>query len=76
MAKEIKYNLHKVIGTIGDPNGLHKTVELGHYTVDGEEKEERVYIFDHYFKRDGSLGSSSAGKLMLEEFNALKAMEI
>lgn len=70
--KEIKYTQKKLIGTIGDDT----TVELGYYTVDGEAKAEKIYVFNHYTKRDGSTGSTSIAKLSVDEFNALKAMEI
>lgn len=71
MAKEFEYVMTKEIGKVGN-----KAVELGHYIVDGKTQEDKVYVFDHYTKKDGTEQSKSVGKFTLEEFRALKEMEV
>ena len=39
MAKEFIYSKTREIGTIGK-----NTVEIGHYTVDGKEMPDKVYL--------------------------------
>lgn len=56
MAKEFIYNKTKEIGTIfGDST----TVEIGHYTVDGKDMPDKVYLVKHFTRRNGSEDSKA-----------------
>lgn len=49
--KEFIYNKIKELGML---NGT--SVELGYYTVDGEDKPEKVYLVTRFMKKDGTEG--------------------
>ena len=49
MAKEFIYNRTREIGTIGK-----NTVEIGHYTVDGKEMPDKVYMVTKFSRKDGT----------------------
>lgn len=57
--KEYIYECIKKIGIIGDETKRHKEVELGRYTVDGEIGSMKLYVWDHYFNRDGEMVRSN-----------------
>lgn len=58
-AKEFKYVKTKELGIIGKANEAHKTIEMGHFVVDGKVNTDKIYIVDHFFKRDGSMDSKA-----------------
>lgn len=66
-SKEFKYVVTKVVGTVGKENEVHKTVEVGHFVVDGNAYEDKVYIVDHFFKRDGSIDTKANALCKLSE---------
>lgn len=49
MAKEFVYSKTREIGTIGK-----NTVEIGHYTVDGKEIPDKVYMVTKFSRKDGT----------------------
>lgn len=49
MAKEFIYNKTKELGTV---NGA--TIEVGHYTVDGKQMPDKVYMVTHFTRKNGS----------------------
>ena len=49
MAKEFVYSKVKEIGRLGD-----QSVEIGHYTVDGKQMADKVYLVTGYKKKDGT----------------------
>lgn len=49
MAKEFVYSKVKEIGRLGD-----QFVEIGHYTVDGKQMADKVYLVAGYKKKDGT----------------------
>lgn len=49
MAKEFVYNKVAEIGKLGD-----QSVEIGHYTVDGKQMADKVYLVASYKKKDGT----------------------
>ena len=49
MAKEFVYSKVKEIGKLGD-----QSVEIGHYTVDGKQMVDKVYLVAGYKKKDGT----------------------
>lgn len=49
MAKEFIYNKTREIGTLGK-----NTVEIGHYTVDGKEMPDKVYMVTKFSRKDGT----------------------
>ena len=72
MAKEFVYTKVQDLGKIGD-----KTVEIGHYTVDGKVMPDKVYMVNHFTRKNGSEDSKATaicaigeakeiGKLLME----------
>ena len=72
MAKEFIYTKVQDLGKIGD-----KTVEIGHYIVDGKVMPDKVYMVNHFTRRNGSEDSKATaicaigevkemGKLLME----------
>lgn len=47
MAKEFIYTKVHDLGKIGD-----KTVEIGHYTVDGKVMPDKVYMVNHFTRNE------------------------
>lgn len=75
MAKveKFEYTLTKEIGTIGcKDDKSYMSVELGHYN----DYADKIYIFSRFKKRDGSDDSRVVAKFTIDEFNALKEMEV
>lgn len=54
MAKEFIYEKVQDLGKIGD-----KTIEIGHYTVDGKVMPDKVYMVN-YFTRKSRVEDSKA----------------
>lgn len=72
MAKEFVYAKVQDLGKIGD-----KTVEIGHYIVDGKVMPDKVYMVNHFTRKNGSEDSKATaicaigeakeiGKLLIE----------
>lgn len=65
-AKEFIYKQTKELGTIGT-----NTVEIGRYVVDGKEMNDKVYMVNHFTKKDGTEGSKANAICSLAEANQL-----
>lgn len=72
MAKEFIYTKVQDLGKIGD-----KTVEIGHYIVDGKVMPDKIYMVNHFTRKNGSEDSKATaicaigeakeiGKLLIE----------
>ena len=72
MAKEFIYTKVQDLGKIGD-----KTVEIGHYIVDGKVMPDKVYMVNHFTRKNGTEDSKATaicaigeakeiGKLLME----------
>ena len=55
MAKEFIYKSTKELGKLSDTT----TVEIGHYTVDGKEMQDKVYLVNHFTRRNGNEDSKA-----------------
>lgn len=68
MAKEREfiYNKVKEIGKLGNA-----TVEIGHYTVDGKEMADKVYLVTSYTKKDRTEHSKATAICTVGEANKL-----
>ena len=49
MAKEFIYTKVQDLGKIGD-----KTVEIGHYIVDGQATTDKVYLVTNFTRKNGN----------------------
>lgn len=67
MAKEFTYHMSKELGKLNDTT----TVELGHYTVDGKEMPDKVYLVNHFKRKNGSEDSKATAICKLEEAKQL-----
>ena len=54
MAKEFIYEKIQDLGKIGD-----KTVEIGHYIVDGKVMPDKVYMVNHFTRKNGNKDSKA-----------------
>ena len=72
MTKEFVYTKVQDLGKIGD-----KTVEIGHYIVDGKVMPDKVYMVNHFTRKNGTKDSKATaicaigeakeiGKLLIE----------
>lgn len=72
MTKEFVYTKVQDLGKIGD-----KTVEIGHYIVDGKVMPDKVYMVNHFTRKNGTEDSKATaicaigeakeiGKLLIE----------
>ena len=66
MAKEFNYTKTKELGKLGE-----STVEVGHYTVDGKEMPDKIYLVNHFTRKNGSEDSKSIAICKLEEAKQL-----
>lgn len=66
MAKEFIYNKTKEIGKIGD-----SCVEIGHYTVDGKEMPDKVYLVKYFTRKNGSEDSKASAICKVEDAKEL-----
>lgn len=55
MAKEFIYKSTKELGKLSDTT----TVEVGHYTVDGKQMPDKVYMVSHFTRKNGSEDSKA-----------------
>lgn len=66
MAKQFVYIKSKELGKLGDA-----TVEVGHYTVDGKEMPDKVYLVNHFTRKNGLEDSKATAICKLEEAKQL-----
>lgn len=67
MSKEFIYNATKELGKLSDTT----TVEIGHYTVDGKEMPDKIYLVNHFTRKNGSEDSKATTICKLEEAKQL-----
>ena len=67
MAKEFIYKKSKELGKLNDTT----TVEIGHYTVDGKEVPDKVYLVNHFKRKNGSEDSKVTAICKIEEAKRL-----
>lgn len=67
--KEFVYNKTKEIGKLGNA-----TVEIGHYTVNGKEMADKVYMVTSYTKKDGSEHSKATAICTVTEAKELSKL--
>ena len=67
MAKQFVYKKTNGLGKLDDKT----TVEVGHYTVDGKEMPDKVYLVNHFTRKNGSEDSKATAICKLEEAKAL-----
>ena len=58
MAKEFIYKKTKELGKLSDTT----TVEVGHYKVDGKEMPDKIYLVNHFTRKNGSEDSKATLK--------------
>lgn len=66
MAKEFVYSKVKEIGTIESC-----TVEVGHYTVDGKQMPDKVYMVSHFKRRNGNEDSKATAICTVDQAKEL-----
>lgn len=67
MAKQFIYTKSKGLGKLDDKT----TVEVGHYAVDGKEMPDKVYLVNHFTRKNGSEDSKATAICKLEEAKQL-----
>ncbi len=67
MAKEFIYKKTKGLGKLDDKT----TVEVGHYTVDGKEMPDKIYLVNHFTRKNGSDDSKATAICKIEEAKQL-----
>lgn len=67
MAKEFIYKKTKELGKLSDTT----TVEVGHYKVNGKEMPDKVYLVNHFTRKNGSDDSKATAICKLEEAKQL-----
>lgn len=67
MAKEFNYTKTKELGKLSEST----TVEVGHYTVDGKEMPDKIYLVNHFTRKNGSEDSKATAICKLEEAKQL-----
>ncbi len=67
MAKQFVYTKSKELGKLNDTT----TVEIGHYTVDGKEMPDKIYLVNHFTRKNGSKDSKATVICKLEEAKQL-----
>ena len=55
MAKQFVYKKTKELGNLNDAT----TVEIGRYTVDGKETPDKIYLVNHFTRKNGSEDSKA-----------------
>lgn len=66
MAKQFVYTKSKELGKLGE-----STVEVGHYTVDGKKMPDKIYLVNHFTRKNGSKDSKATAICKLEEAKQL-----
>ncbi len=69
MAKEFIYSKTREIGTIGK-----NTVEIGHYTVDGKEMPDKVYMVTKFARKDGTESTKATAICSVADVNELRKL--
>ena len=67
MVKEFNYTKTKELGKLSEST----TVEVGHYTVDGKEMPDKIYLVSHFTRKNGSEDSKATAICKLEEAKQL-----
>lgn len=67
MAKEFNYTKTKELGKLSEST----TVEFGHYKVDGKEMPDKIYLVNHFKRKNGSEDSKATAICKLEEAKQL-----
>ena len=67
MAKQFIYIKSKELGKLGEST----TVEVGHYTVDGKETPDKIYLVNHFTRKNGSEDTKTTAICKLEEAKQL-----
>ena len=67
MAKQFVYTKSKELGKLNDTT----TVEIGHYTVAGKEMPDKIYLVNHFTRKNGSKDSKATVICKLEEAKQL-----
>lgn len=70
MAKEFIYKKTNELGKLSDTT----TVEVGHYTVDGKETPDKIYLVNHFTRKNGSEDSKATAICKLEEAKQLSKL--
>lgn len=66
MAKEFIYKKTKELGKLGDA-----TVEVGHYTVDSKEMPDKIYLVNHFKRKNGSEDSKATAICTVDQAGEL-----
>jgi len=66
MAKDFVYKKTKELGKLGDA-----AVEIGHYTVDGKEMPDKVYMVSHFTRKNGSEDSKATAICAVDQAGEL-----
>lgn len=66
MAKQFVYKKTKELGKLGE-----STVEVGHYTVDGKEMPDKIYLVNHFTRKNGSEDSNATAICKISEAKRL-----
>ena len=66
MAKEFVYNKVCEIGKLGD-----QSVEIGHYTVDGKQMADKVYLVSHFTRKNGNEESKATAICTVDQAKVL-----
>lgn len=66
MAKEFIYTKTKELGKVGN-----NTVEIGHYTVDGKQMPDKVYMVSHFTRKNGSEDSKATAICTVDQAKEL-----
>lgn len=67
MAKEFIYKSTKELGKLSDT----ATVEIGHYTVDGKKMPDKVYLVNHFTRKNGSDDSKATAICTVDQAGEL-----
>ena len=67
MAKQFIYKKTKELGKLSEVT----TVEVGHYTVNGKEMPEKIYLVNHFTRKNGSEDSKAIAICKIEEAKQL-----
>ena len=67
MAKQFVYTKSKELGKLSEST----TVEVGHYTVDGKEMPDKIYLVNHFKRKNGLEDSKATSICKLEEAKQL-----
>lgn len=71
MTKEFVYTKVQDLGKIGD-----KTVEIGHYIVDGKVMPDKVYMVNHFTRKNGTEDSKATAICAIGEAKEIGKLPI